>query len=116
MDAVAAQQVEIGAIVRFEAPNSRNADGHPRVIPAVVIGQWPNGNLQLYALHFEGSFLVNAIPPNMVEMVLSRIEFDAISESWQRRLTELENQVASLVEQSTGQKPQPKPDLKYSMA
>lgn len=118
MDLVATQQVEVGAMVRFEAPNSRGSDGQPRMIPAVVIGQWPNGYLQLYALHFEGMpSLVNAIAPDMVEMVLSRTEFDAIFESWQRRLTELENQVATLIEQVTGQKPSTASGgLKYSFA
>ena len=93
---IATQRVEAGAIVRFLAPGSRNSEGQQRLIPAVVIGQWPDGSLQLYALHFEGSFLVNAIPPDAVEMVLSRMELDAILDGIGRRLTELENQVASM--------------------
>jgi hypothetical protein len=112
MDLVAAQRIEVGSIVRFEAPGSRDAEGQTRVIPAVVIGQWPNGSLQLYALHFEGSFLVNAIPLEAVELVWSRIESDAVIESLQQRVTELENQVTVLA----GEKQFTKPGLKFSLA
>jgi hypothetical protein len=93
------QAVKVGTIVRFEAPGSRNTDGETRVIPAVVTGQWPDGSLQLYALHFEGAFLVNSIPLDRVEMLFDRGESDRIEEMHRRDLTALENRVAELAEQ-----------------
>jgi hypothetical protein len=96
---VAVQIVEVGSIVRFEAPGSRNTDGQPRVIPAVVLGQWPDGSLQLYALHFEGHFLVNAIPVDRVELVLARGELDRIEEMRRRDMTDLENRVVAMAEE-----------------
>jgi hypothetical protein len=95
--AIAAQQIEIGAIVRITAPGSRETEGEARTIPAVVMHQWPDGRLQLYCFHFQGSaLLTNAARPEDVEMVLSRTEIDAIFDGINRRLTELENQMVSL--------------------
>jgi hypothetical protein len=97
--------VEIGTIVRFQAPNWRGAEGEVRWLAAVVIGQWPDGSLQLYAFHFEGSFLVNSFPARNVE-VLGNVE------ALERRLADLEKQVASL-------KPSWKPGInepKFAMA
>jgi hypothetical protein len=94
---IAAQQVEVGAIVRIVAPGSRETTGGERVIPAVVLGQHPDGSLQLYCLHFQGSpLLQNAVPLDAVEMSLSRSELDAIFDGINRRITDLENQVVSL--------------------
>lgn len=91
------QSVEVGAIVRFEAPGSRDSEGQTRVIPAVVLGQWPNGNLQLYAFHFEGApSLVHSIPLDRVELVFSRAESDQIEERHAREITDLENRIAAL--------------------
>ena len=94
---ISTQQIEVGAIVRFVAPGSRETNGEERVIPAVVTHQWPDGSLQLYAWHFHGSALLQqAVRPEMVEMVLSRIEFDQIFDGINKRLTDLENQVVAL--------------------
>jgi hypothetical protein len=93
----AVQRVEVGAIVRITAPGSRETNGEERVIPAVVTHQWPDGSLQLYAFHFMGSpLLQQAVKPEMVEMVMSRNEFDMIFEDINRRMTELENQIVAL--------------------
>jgi hypothetical protein len=56
-------------MVTFEAPGSRGDEGETRTIPAVVMGQWPDGSLQLYCFHFEGSFLKNSVPLECVKMV-----------------------------------------------
>lgn len=94
---IAAQQIEVGAIVRVTAPGSRETDGEARTIPAVVTHQWPDGTLQLYCLHFQGSpLLANAVRPDDVEMVLSRTELDNIFDGINQRLTDLENQIVSL--------------------
>ena len=94
---VAVQQVDVGSIVRINAPGSRETNGEARVIPAVVTHQWPDGTLQLYCFHFQGSALLqNAVRPEFVEMVMSRTEFDAIFEGINKRITELENQVVAL--------------------
>lgn len=91
---VVAQQVEVGAIVRVIAPGSRETNGEQRAIPAIVLGQHPNGMLQLYCMHFQGSpLLQNAVPLDAVEMVMSRTEFDAIFEGINKRITDLENLV-----------------------
>lgn len=93
-----AQHIEIGAIVRITAPGSRESEGEARTIPAIVTHQWPDGSLQLYCFHFQGSpLLQNAVRPDRVEVLMGRTEFESI----QRRLTDLEKQVAS----STGWKP-----------
>lgn len=78
--------VEVGSIVRIAAPGTRGTDGRPRIIPAVVLGQWPDGSLQLYAMHYEGSNLVYSIPLADVEIVFSRSQLVSLDE----RLTELE--------------------------
>lgn len=94
---VATQQIEVGAIVRVTAQGSRDTNGETRIIPAVVIGQWADGTLQLYCLHFQGSaLLANSVRPEDVEMVLSRTEMDAIFDGINKRLTDLENQMVSL--------------------
>jgi hypothetical protein len=61
--------VEVGSIVRFEAPD-RNDQAKARVIPAIVTGQWPDGSLELYAFHFEGSYLVHSIPLEQVQVIM----------------------------------------------
>lgn len=94
---VIVQQIEVGAIVRITAPGSRETNGEERVIPAVVLGQYADGSLQLYAFHFMGSpLLQHAVRPDMVEMSLSRNELDAIFDGFHRRITELENQLVAL--------------------
>src|SRR5215475_2220120 len=81
--------ISVGSMVRILAPGSRESDGEQRVIPAVVIGQWPDGSLQLYALHFQGSpVLMNSVRSQDVEVV-----FDP--GAIQRRLAELERQLAA---------------------
>ena len=93
---MAAQLIEVGAIVRVVAPGSRESESQERVIPAMVIRQYPGGQLDLYCFHFQGSpLLAHAVRPEDVEMVISRTEFDAIFDGINRRLTDLENQVAS---------------------
>lgn len=61
--------VPIGTIVTVEAPGSRGTEGETRTIPAVVLSQWPDGSLELFALHFEGSFLMRSIPVDDVRIV-----------------------------------------------
>ena len=60
--------VEVGSIVRFEAPD-RNDQAKARLIPAIVMGQWPDGSLQLFAFQFEGPYLVHSIPLDQVQVV-----------------------------------------------
>ena len=94
---VATQHVEVGAVVRITAPGSRETSGEARVIPAVVTNQWPDGKLQLYCFHFQGSALLqNAVRLEDVEMVLSRSELDAIFDGFNRRIMELENQIVAM--------------------
>ena len=96
--AIAAQQVEVGAIVRIVAPGSRESDGEERVIPAMVTHQWPDGSLQLYCFHFQGSpLLANAVRPEAVELVLGRAQLELL----EKRLAELEHRVSL----ETGWKP-----------
>lgn len=110
---VAVQQIDVGAIVRVTAQGSRETNGEARIIPAIVTHQWPDGSLQLYCFHFQGSALLqNAVRPDMVEMVMSRNEFDAIFEGINKRITELENQVVAL----GGKKYLPPPEPRFTMA
>jgi hypothetical protein len=63
------KHIPIGTIVCVVAPGSRASNGEERTIPAVVMGQWPSGNLQLYSFHFEGSpILMNDVPLTAVHM------------------------------------------------
>jgi hypothetical protein len=61
--------IPIGTMVTIEAPGGRGDNGLTRTIPAVVLGQWATGEVQLYALHFEGSFLMNAVPWENIKIV-----------------------------------------------
>jgi len=61
--------VPIGTIVTVEAPGSRGTEGETRTIPAIVLSQWPDGSLELFAFHFEGSFLMRSIPVDDVRVV-----------------------------------------------
>jgi hypothetical protein len=54
--------VPIGTIVVVEAPGSRGEESEVRMIPGIVMKQWPGGEVQVFAFHFEGSFLMNAVP------------------------------------------------------
>lgn len=63
--------VEIGAIVTFEAQGGRGDNGQPRIIPAIVMAQHPDGSLQLFAFHFEGSHLVHSIPVEQCKVVMA---------------------------------------------
>jgi hypothetical protein len=87
-------RVDTGTMVRYTAPGSRNTEGVPRIVPAVVLGQWPDGSLQLYALHFEGAFLVNAAPLGDVDIPPDRCR------DMEERIAELENRVAALSRES----------------
>ena len=107
-ETMAVQQIEIGAIVRIIAPGSRESDGRERTIPAMVIQQYPRGELDLYAFHFQGSPLLLRARPEDVEMVMSRTEFDAVLDGINRRLTDLENQMA-------GHSPGWKPKVSFSI-
>ena len=63
------KQIPIGTMVVVEAPGGRGQEGETRMIPAIVLGQWQDGQVQLYALHFEGSFLMNAVPLERCRLV-----------------------------------------------
>jgi len=78
--------MEVGSIVRFSVPGSYETEGQARIVPAIVISQWPDGSLELFAFNFAGPYLIHAKPPGEVEVVMSRAEFDAIH----RRLAQIE--------------------------
>lgn len=78
-----AERVEVGSIVCFEDPRTRDSEGGVRLVPGIVLFQWPDGSLQLWALHFEGSNLVHSIPLDQVDVVFRPREFE-------RRLSDLE--------------------------
>ena len=62
------KQIPIGTIVTIEAPGGRGDNGNTRTITAIVLSQWPEGSLELFAFHFEGSFLVRAVPLSAVKL------------------------------------------------
>ena len=61
--------IPIGSLVRVVAPGSRETNGESQVIPAIVIGAWPNGQLDLYAFHFQGSPLLMHADISTVEIL-----------------------------------------------
>ena len=62
--------IPVGTMVTLEAPGSRATDGEVRRIPAVVLQQWPDQSLELYAFHFEGvPSLVRSVPLDRVQVV-----------------------------------------------
>ena len=64
------EQIPVGTMVTVEAPGSRATDGEVRTIPAVVLHQWPDLSLELYAFHFEGvPSLMRAVPVGSVKTV-----------------------------------------------
>ena len=84
---------EVGDIVRIVVPGSRETNGEARLTPAIVLGQYPDGSLALYCMHFQGSpLLANGVRPDMVDIGLNRHEI-------LRRLDQLEKDVAALAAQ-----------------
>jgi len=63
------REVEVGTIVRFEARNTRGQETEGEIIPAIVLKQWEDGSLALFALHFSGSNYVRSIRTEEVEIV-----------------------------------------------
>ena len=62
-------EIKLGYTVTFEARGARGDNGDTREIPAIVIGIHPDGSLQLFAFHFEGSHLVHSIRREDVTVV-----------------------------------------------
>lgn len=63
-------RVPVGTMVTVQAPGSRATDGEVRIIPAVVMQQWADGSVQLYAFHFEGvPSLMHSVPLDRIEIV-----------------------------------------------
>jgi hypothetical protein len=58
--------MEVGSIVRFRGGREGNEG---EIYPAIVIGEWPDGSLQLFAFQFESSRLVYSIPADQCEVV-----------------------------------------------
>ena len=80
-------KISMGSIVRLVAPGSRESNGEDRSIPAVVIGQYPDGMLDLYCLHFAGSALLQrGVRPDLIEIIMDPAEI-------LRRLDEIENAI-----------------------
>ena len=77
------QRVEVGSIVTFRAPTSRNEEGQFKTVPGIVLAQHPDGSLQLFAFNFECSYLVQAIRLEDVDIIFNRADLAA-------RLAELE--------------------------
>lgn len=65
------KHIPVGTMVTVEAPGSRGEEENPpRMIPAVVTGQWKDGSLELYAFHFEGApILLRAVTLDRVHMI-----------------------------------------------
>lgn len=63
------KHIPVGMIVTVERPD-RGEDGESRLIPAIVLGQWPSGDLELYLFHFEGvPSYARSVPLSTVRMV-----------------------------------------------
>lgn len=61
--------IPVGTMVTF-ARTDHNEEGDTRIIPALVLGQWPNGALELYLFHFEGApSYLREVPLTAVRMV-----------------------------------------------
>jgi len=56
-------KLPVGTIVTVQAPGSRGSAGEAQEIPAVVLKQYQDFSLDLYAFHFEGvPVLMRAVP------------------------------------------------------
>lgn len=63
------KRIPTGTIVCVEAPGSRGDGGERRLIPAIVLQQWPDESLQLYSFHFEGvPLLMNSVALDYIHM------------------------------------------------
>lgn len=87
-----AESFETGAIVRFLAPPSRSSEGETLPIPAIVLKQWEDGGLQLFAFHFEGQFLQHWVDPRSVERVEGPQRADEIA-NLRKQLSNVSNGV-----------------------
>jgi hypothetical protein len=68
--------------------------------PAVVMQEWPDGSLQLYALHFENSHQVRSAHPSQVKPILDPRHIVALMVQYDQhdqRLAVLEKQVDTLL-------------------
>lgn len=62
-------KLPVGTIVTVEAPGSRVSGGEAQEIPAIVLKQYQNFSLDLYAFHFEGvPVLLRAVPLDRVAL------------------------------------------------
>jgi len=56
-------KLPVGTIVTVVAPGSRGSAGEAQEIPAIVLKQYSDFSLDLYAFHFEGvPVLMRAVP------------------------------------------------------
>lgn len=61
------KHIPVGTVVCVVAPGSRSSNGEERLIPAIVLKQWPDESLQLYSFHFEGvPLLMNSVSLDFV--------------------------------------------------
>lgn len=77
----------LGTIVLIPRPGHLPEDEGESMVPAMVIGNWPDDRVRLYTFHYEGSFLVNSIP---IADVL------AVNDADQALLNSLRQEVADL--------------------
>jgi hypothetical protein len=63
------RRVPVGTIVQFEARNTRGQETEGDIIPAIVLRQWDDGSLALFAFHFAGTNYVHTIRVEEVEIL-----------------------------------------------
>jgi hypothetical protein len=85
--------MQVGSLVQYKA----NETDAPQ--PAIVMGIWPEGTIQLHVFHFESATHVRAAHPAQVTPVLDASKIEEILvdfETLGRRLTDLEEEMAEL--------------------
>lgn len=68
--------IPAGSIVLVQTPGSRETGGVALNVPAIVIGQDDNRDLNLSAFHLGGLFHMRGVSPAAVELVTPYPDFD----------------------------------------
>lgn len=86
--------MQLGTIVRYTPqPGPDDAESYP----AIVMGEWPNGSLQLYVMQFDHPTNIRAAHPSQVGIMLSPDQLFDLDLLVNRLLTTAKNQERRIV-------------------
>lgn len=87
---ILANSITPGSIVHFQ-----QRDNEPP-IPAIVLREWPDQKVQLYALHFESVQHVYAADPSTITPILDPLELQGIMQAAAIDISDLQDRVLAV--------------------